>query len=153
MSIYDEPVYKFDHTPPDGSAEVLAAIRKSRDGGLAIRLKAAASAVLAAPTTSDPALAAERDAGIDLLKAMKPASGLPGESAVQKLSREIAASIATEFATLKTDGDDETLTITKRALRIARTPDAAGGIEKLASGVREIVRVAIARELRKAGIA
>jgi hypothetical protein len=154
---------EFQHIRADGVAETVAAIRKSHAGsGLAIRLKAAASAVLAdsAPTTSDPALALERNAGIDLLKSMKPASGLPGEGIMQKIAREAAANIAAEFtATLKGDDDDgddaaPALDILKREHRSSpRMIGAAGGIETLASGARAIVRdrrAYIASEIAKA---
>src|SRR5260370_38802670 len=93
-------VDEFQHDRPDGSAAAVAAIDKAHaGGGLAQRLRAAANAVLAdsTPTTGDPALAQERNAGIATIKSahLAPERGAIGESLVQKISREITATLTT----------------------------------------------------------
>ncbi len=101
--------------PNDGAAEVSALIKKAhRSGGLATRLKAAASLADSTPITSDPALAQERDAGIAAIKAahLAPQSGMIGEGLITKLSREMATRKGDSD-----DADDEPLDILKRELR------------------------------------
>jgi hypothetical protein len=133
---------------PDGASEASKLIGQiHKGGGLATRLRAAANAVLADsnPTTGDPALAQERDAGIATIKSahMAPERGAIGEGLVANLSRELAANAVAEINTVKRD-DDEALDILKRARRAPRTPDAPIEAQRLAHGAREISREILA---------